>query len=207
VIVGMSSLARAMQTTGSREQDVRVAEQIRKLDPRLTLRDRIQEANRLMGPLPAGGRPLSERATADLMAQLAQTEIQNNQTATAENYLVQATELDPSNVKSLATLGDLYAQRARSAGNEERVMLLQQSGDALQKASVQTTDASSRTRYQERAAQAYLDAAIALHELDPGQRSAIRDLLNNARSAAPAGSPVVAKVDEWQRWLRSQQGQ
>ncbi|MGV3615832.1 MAG: serine/threonine protein kinase [Fimbriimonas sp.] len=206
VIVGMSSLARALQNTSSRGEDARVAQQIRALDPQRPLDERIDKARSMMNKLPATDRTASASATADLMAQYARAEMQKNPRPEVETYLFDATTLDPNNANHHALQGKFYWEKAQSASADSKVSLLQQAGDAFEKASNQTSNSASRMQFQQQAAEAYFAAAETLFKVNPDQRASIRELLGSARRAAPSGSAIISRIDEVQNWVRGQAG-
>ncbi|HYF00175.1 MAG TPA: hypothetical protein VEJ18_14740, partial [Planctomycetota bacterium] len=195
VIVGMSSLARAIQSSGVRGQDAQIARQIRSLDPRIPLDERIQEAQRLLNKLPANDRTTSAQATADLMNQRAMQDLRNNQVQSAESYFSQAESLDPSNFRRALQLGKLYWDQAQSKAAAEKSDLLQQSGRAFHNASLVTSDPALRQQFGEQAARAFFEAARSLMQSNPEERSAVRDLLYNAREAAPPGSTLLSEIE------------
>lgn len=205
LLVGATEISKAFKTQGRKEDDVRVATQIRSLDERITLDERINQATKMLNQLPQDNQTESRRAVADLLGQKATYETRNKRPSGAEIALQHGLELDPTNVQNLVQMGGLYMTQARSAGLAERVRLLTESGNAYQQASA-LASGSHRAQYGEQAAQAYLGAAQSLYQMNPSQQSDIRSLLWQAQESAPSGSSTLTQIRDAMAWLRSGSG-
>lgn len=193
IFVGMNSLANALKNSTSSGEDARVAQQIRSLSTRIPLEERIDAAQKMMSKLPEKDRTASAIATADLMTELTQLEIQNPR-PNLENVILDAIQLDPTKPKRWALSGQLYINQAQSASSSSRVSLLQEAADAFVKAA-ELSNENDRVQYGNQAASAYYQAAETFSYEDPNNRQAIRELLRSAQVNSQPGSELRNRVD------------
>jgi serine/threonine-protein kinase len=202
LVVGVQSCALAMNASNRAGEDARVAQNIRNLDGRVPVNERIEKAGEMITKLPSNNRAQSQQAMADLLNEKAKRDLESGQAPAAEDSLRNSFTLDPHNIDALVTMAQLYSNRARSASPVDRVELLEQSGEHWRRASMQTPNPTTRRTYAESAARAYLDAAASLFQANPSQSSSVRDLLYSAREAAPPDSPIIGQVENWLAQLR-----
>lgn len=200
VMIGECSKQLTTGTTAVRDQEI--ASQIRALNPRIPLEERIQKAQDLQNQLPKDNRTQTDKAVAVLLAEQGNTAMRRGDSATAESYLVDANQLDPTPSR-LEQISTLYQSMSNRALDTDRARLLEQSGEAILDASKIATDSVLRTRYQDRAAQSFFTAAQTLANIDPSQTREIRRLLNRAREAAPPNSSIRGQIDQAAAWIRN----
>lgn len=200
--VAGNELSKAWVKSGSRDEDVRVARRIESLDPKLALDERIQQAEEWVSHLPPDNKVVAGQAVAKLLREKALSEQRSDRPNGAEVALQRALELDPTSTQNLVQMGTLYISQAQSAGVIERVKLLQEGGKAFEQAKNQTASNTPQwTQYGESAAKAYYGAATSLYQVNPEQKRDMRDLLNQARSAAPPNSQILGQIDQMFQYL------
>jgi serine/threonine-protein kinase len=206
VFVAMNSLANVMKQNTSRGEDARVAQLIRDLSPQLTLEDRIKQAQEMLAKLPRSDRTASAIATADLMTQLAKSEVANPRPG-LENVILEAIDLDPSSPERYAVCGQLYANQSQLIGQPDRqVEGYQRAADAFARAA-DLSDDSKRAQYGDQAAYAYLEAAKIFKDHSSSQRSEIRTLLRQAQNYSQPGTSLRSQIDQLMAAVMNEAGQ
>jgi len=198
IIVALSALMGALQAEDSRRKSSDVVRKIDGMDRRIPVDERIRKGLALRSQVQdASARREIDRSLAVLYEELANKELTRGNETEAELNFQEAITMDGQNPAYHAALAKLYDQQARRVGDlTTQFKFLQNAGQQWRLAHDLEPDLKKKGSYGDAAARALYGAAEAGLRGNVTDPFTARQLLNDAREAAPSGSEIARFIDD-----------